>query len=161
MKDLQVPVMFEQLAQGLRKPYVMELPPRSVDERYDLNLENASEGEVLQAIVKLDPSFAYEQRDGVLLLFPAGEEGKASPFLAKVEIFRSSGGAGAAIRDAVTAGGLATTTTVTIDRAGESRPVTIDVKGQTVRDLLAEIARQAHLGMNNEPGYVRAYSAPE
>jgi hypothetical protein len=161
MEDLQAPAMFEQLATGLRKAYLLELPPRSVDARFDLELADTTEAEVLRELAKLDPSFTYERRDDVLICYPAGAEGEQSPFTRKVESFESDSGAGAAIRELVVASGLAETTVVQMEAAGDKRPVKLDARGQSVRELLAEIARQAHLGMRNEPGQVRAFAVPE
>ena len=65
------------------------------------------------------------------------------------------------VRRLVTDAGLAGRLAVQADTAGRSRPVRIVARGATVRDVLADIAIQAHLGMLNDPGMIRLRVAPD
>jgi hypothetical protein len=159
--DLPAPAMFEHLAQGLRKAYVLELPPRAIEGAHDLRLTGTTEEAVLRALRRLDPGFQYERREKVLLAWPVGADEKASPFSRTVPRVELEGSVSAVLVDLVKVAGLEASTTLQVDAVGARRPVKLSATDLTVRDALAEIAAQAHLGMRNEPGFLRAFAIAE
>ncbi len=162
LQDLPAPSMFQEIAGTLRRPSVLELPPRSVDVRFDLLLENVSLDEALDAVVEKDPDFQHGAHQEVLILWPAVKaELETSPFSREMPAFHAEGGAGEVLRLVLVEAGLADTTNLIVNRAGLRRPVTLDLRGATVRDAFLEIARQAHLAFVIEPGMVNVSPAQE
>lgn len=159
MIDLPAPAMFNELARGLGRPHLLELPPRSINERHDLRMVDTDELSVLDAIIALDSSFAYDRRPGVLILHPVGQEKEASPFSTVVSSFQVEGSVAQALQDLIVVG-LPKETALTAAPAGQSRPVRVDMQNATVRDVLAEIAAQAHLSLSVEPGIIRMEIVP-
>lgn len=163
VQDLSTPAMVEELARGLGKAYVVELPSRPVEGRHSLELRGVSEVDVLIAIVKLDPSFQYRMRPDVLLFLPAGKDDEASPYRARVRDFQAQGSLMDVVHRLVTDGHLDGSTVISGPVAGSRRPVSVSVpmEGREIRDVLADLAAQAHVGMRIEPGFVRAFDLPE
>jgi len=160
-RDLAAPIMVEELCGGLAKPVVVELPPRSVDLRFNLELKGVDERDVLDAIVAKDRSFQYELRDDVTILFPSGAEEVASPFSKVVPSIEAEGGVVGVIQQLLKEQGLLESTRVASDTAGSRRPVKLSRRNATVRTLLADIVAQAHLACRMEPGRITLSVVPE
>lgn len=159
MVDVSAPGMFRQLASGLQLPYVLELPPRPVNAQFDLSLRDTDQRGALEAICRLDPSFQYSMDGPALVMWPTGDEEENSPFSRRLERFRADGSLTAALQDLVIAG-LPPETGLSIESGIQHRRVSVDLERVTVRDVLTEVAAQAHVGFMVEPGILRALSTP-
>ena len=147
MTDLQVPPMFQRLASGLARPYVLELPDRSVNERFSVHLGKTTEREVLDVLVARDATFQYRMDGGADVMWPKGEEEAKSPWSKPVPATKWEGGVGEATRQLMLAAGL-TDGELRADKVAVRRPVTIDLAaGTTLRDALALMAAQAKLAV--------------
>jgi hypothetical protein len=162
MEDMQVTEMFLQLAIGLKRPFVLELPARPVNGRFNVELEATSDEAVLDRLAKLDPSFQGATAGDVLLLYPSGAQDlEQSPYSKKLDRVTIDGGAGEAVLAACRLAGIVETTTISIDKKGARRPVKLDLQGPTLRDVFVEIAHQAHLGFELEPGRLEGAAVKE
>lgn len=158
--DLTTPAMVLEMARGLGKPYVIELPSVHPIERHDLRLADSSELEALEEIQLLDPRFRFELRPAVIVYWFGGG-GSGNPYDTLLPVFSRQGGAGSVVRDLVVEAGVADRLAVQSDAAGRNRPVSLELTDVTLREALAEVAAQAHLGMRNDPMMVRFHAAPE
>ena len=152
MKDLQVPAMFTRLAAGRDRAYVLELPPTPVDKRFDVVLEGVTEDQILDEIVKRDPAFQHARIDDVLVMWPTGKDDAGSPFSKTIDSFDAEAGAGDVVNALMRA--AKNPSEVRADKIVGRRPVVIHARGMTLRDVLADVARQAHAGIVAEPGQV-------
>ena len=161
LTDLAVPAMVTRVAETVHAPYVVELPAAAVKDSFDLELRDVSVDEALQAIVRLDPGFRLEQRQGVIALWPAGQAGEQSPFTRKAASFKASGGLGEVMRLLLVETTLSDTTQLSVEIKGLRRPVVLDLKDVSVRDAFVEVAAQAHVAIETEPGRVSVHSIDE
>jgi hypothetical protein len=145
MVDLSTVAMFEQLSVGLDTPFVVELPPARENPRFDVSLTNTSERAVLDELVRLDPYYGYEKKPGVLLFYPVAEAAGKSPYVARIQAFRMTAGAADVLASLVRKSGLQVD--VSSQKIAARRPVTIDVTDAVLRDVIAEVARQAHVAI--------------
>lgn len=161
LQDLPAPAMFRQTSMTLKRPYVLELPPRSIDGRFDLKMENVSLSDAFDAMVKLDPQFQHGRRGEALSFFPSSKADlEASPFSKRLD-YRQEAGLGEVVRGALTEAGLIDSTNIVIQTAGSRRPVKLDVSGVTLREAFLEMAAQAHVAFVIEPGSVSVVAVPQ
>jgi hypothetical protein len=139
---------------------VLELPPWPVNERHELRMEDTTERELLDALCDLDPRFQHAMDGPALLMWPTGQDEQSSPFSRRLETFQAEGGAHAVLQQLLAAA-LPRDTVLVFDKAGQARPVRLDLADVSVRDVLVQVAGQAHLAVVVEPGYVRVGIAPE
>lgn len=161
LRDLPVPAMVSKVATTVHDPYLVELPETAVRDGFDLTLHDVSLEEALEAIGRLDSEFRLETRKGVVALWPSGQTGDASPFARKVASFRASGGLGEVMRILLVESSLADSTNLSVDLQGLRRPVTLDMKDVSVRDALIELAAQAHVAVEMEPGRINVRAIQE
>lgn len=159
--DLPVPAMYLEVARGLGKAHVVEIPDAMRQERHALSLRDTSEAEVLEAIRALDPRWRHEMGPDVLVAWPGVELQPASPFATRLATFQAAGGAGSVVRELVVAAGLERRMRVVTDPRGQSRPVTVTATDATLREILADVAAQAHLAIQLDPSSIRLAVAPE
>ena len=160
MQDLPAPAMFQQLAQGLGRPVVLELPPGPVNLRFDVHLKRTNEREILEEICQRDPSFQFRILPGTSLLYPTGEAEAKSPFSARLATVTLAGSAAEVARKLMEQFGL-TAAVLQVDSVAGRRPVALALTNATLRDALAEMAAQAHLTLVVEPTKVRVGPAAE
>ena len=161
LQDFQAPAMFRETAMLIHRPFVLELPPRSIDGRFDLKMDDVTLSDALAAMAKLDPQFQQAQQGDVLLFWPKGEADlKTSPFSKYVSL-KAEGGAGDVVRKLMAEAGITDTTNLVMESAGLRRPVVLDVENRTLRECLADVAHQAHLGFMIEPGSIEVIAVPE
>ncbi len=158
--DFTVAGMFKQLSAQLGRAYVLELAPEGGGTQSDLRLEDTDERAVLEELCRLEPTFQYRMDTPAWMLFPKGALEESSPFSRRVEAFSADGGVYAVLKQLL-GQALPRDTKLSMPAQGKARPVRLTVVGATVRELLAEIAAQAHLGMVIEPGFVRVSVVPE
>ena len=91
--DLPTPDMVAQLAQGLGRPYVIELPKKHPTDGHDLRLEDTSERSALRRIEKLDPRFRSELRPGAIVYRPREGVVPDNPYEVTLPAFSAEGGA--------------------------------------------------------------------
>lgn len=162
LQDLPAPAMFRQTATMLRRPYLLELPSRSIDGRFDLKLDDVSLGEALDAMVRLDPQFQHEERGEVMAFYPsAPADLEASPFSKRLPSFQREGGLGDVVRGLLTEAGLLDSTNLVIEMQGLRRPVKLDLKDASLREAFMEIARQGHVAFIIEPGLMNVVAIEE
>jgi hypothetical protein len=159
--DLPVHEMVVHLALGLDLPYVLELPDKWPTETHDLRLSGTTARRVLEEIRALDPRYDVQLRPGVIVYWAGPELAPESPFATRLGAFRAEGSASSAAIELVKQAGLAGRLAVLSDPKGSARPVAVDLPDCTVRDVLAEIAAQAHLGMRVDGVMIRLTALPE
>lgn len=158
--DFNPPGMFSQLSLQLGRPYVLELPAEIKGERHDLRMENTDERAVMEELCRLDPGFQYRMDGPAWMMFPVGEVEAASPYSRKIASFAADGGVFTVLKQ-IAAQALPSDTNLVMAKAGQARPISLELKDVTVRELFAEIAAQGHLAFVIEPGFVRVSVVPE
>lgn len=152
MIDLQAPAMFMHLAAGRDRPFVLELPPEPVNLRFDLKMTDVTETEILDELVRRDPSFQHARRGDALVFRPAGTAAASSPYSGRIAHFSMSGGIGDVIAALMQAAG--SPVLIHAEKAVGRRPVSLDLEDAILRDALADVASQAHAGLIVEAGRI-------
>jgi len=153
--DLPTHEMVQELANGLGVPYVTELPPLWPTDRHDLRLTRTTERKVLAEIEAIDPRYHADLAGDVIVYWAGTELVPDSPYSHRLGRFQAKGGVAAVVRQLVVEAGLERQLAVQAEQSGQARPVDVDMSDCTVRDVLVEVARQAHLGMRNDPAMIR------
>lgn len=158
--DYTPPAMFRELARGVGVPFVMELPDEAAHDRSDLSMEDVDASDVLEEIVARDARYQGEMRPDVMLYWPTGEAEIASPWSKRVDHFAGKGGLAYVVRELIVQAELSP---VTLESRPEAvnRPVEIDARGLTCREILARLAVQAHVGFDIDRFFVRIAAVPE
>jgi hypothetical protein len=160
MDDLAAPTILGHLAAGIGKPYLVELPPRSVDAHFNVSLKDTDEAEVFEAVCRLDPGFQCRRDPAVLLMWPSGKEGEASLYSRPLSggALDASGSVGEVAVQIIEKGSLQAVTRLSMPDAIGRRPASISLGTSgtsTVRDALAALAASAQLVIVAEPGEIR------
>jgi hypothetical protein len=161
LQDYPAPAMFRETAVKLRLPFVSELPPRSVDGRFSLKLEDVPLDDAMRAMARLDPQFQYARHGEAVMFWPAGKADlDASPFSKRVTL-EAAGGRADVLQRLIDAAKIEGESRLSIQQNIVHRPVTLHASDVTLRDAFADVAGQAHLGFMIEPGSISVIAVPE
>ena len=152
MEDLPVTAMFQQLSVGLDMPYVLEVPLRSSSPSFDVHLKNVTAREVLAELARRDPSYQCVRRGPVLMMWPTGSAEAASPFSAKAVLEQPEGGVGEVLSRLMNESEQPAE--IRAEKVVGRRAVKLVVQDASVRDVLAQVAEQAHAAVSVQPGLV-------
>ena len=152
MQDLPVTAMFQQLSAGLDMPYVLEVPLRSSSPSFDVHLKNVTARDVLAELARRDPSYQCVRRGSVLMMWPTGSAETLSPFSAKAVLAQPEGGVGDVLARLMNESQQPAE--IRAERVVGRRAIKLDVRDAILRDVLAQVAEQAHAVVSVQPGLV-------
>lgn len=161
LKDFSVPEMFEKTCSGVGRPFVIVMPEKEVKRGLSLALKGVDERRVFEALVRLDPTFRWELREGVALMQPVAPDPPGSIVPVVIPELDAEAGAYEVVRRAVTHADAPPGTRVECDNVGSQRPVKVSARGKSVKEILLEVARQAHLGIRADSRNVVMFTVPD